>query len=81
MVFSSDLGASTAPLLPAPKSPERANTPMLESTYGDRNYDNRAGRKRRLKAAIERPLQNHGMVLIPTFRIGRPQELLYELRK
>lgn len=79
VVFSGDLGANHTPLLPAPKSPYRADILILESTYGDRLHENRATRRERLKGAIDRALRNGGTVLIPAFSIGRTQELLYEL--
>ena len=79
IVFSGDLGAPHAPLLPAPKSPTRADVLVMESTYGDRNHDDRRTRRQRLKAAIDRALDDGGSVLIPAFSIGRTQELLYEL--
>lgn len=78
-VFSGDLGAPFAPLLPAPRSPYRADTLVIESTYGDRCHENRKTRKLRLKSAIEHALRNGGTVMIPAFSIGRTQELLYEL--
>lgn len=78
-VFSGDLGAPHAPLLPAPKSPYRADVLVLESTYGDRRHEDRTTRRARLKAAIDRALDNQGSVIIPAFSIGRTQELLYEL--
>lgn len=79
VVFSGDLGAPHTPILPEPQSPERADILVLESTYGDRNHEDRATRKQRLAAAIERALANGGTVLIPAFSIGRTQEILYEL--
>ena len=78
-VFSGDLGAPYAPLLPAPRAPYRADRVVLESTYGDRTHEDRKTRRHRLKAAIERALANGGTVIIPAFSIGRSQELLYEL--
>ncbi len=78
-VFSGDLGAPHAPLLPAPKSPYRADTLIIESTYGNRNHESRRERKQRLLAAINQALENQGTVLVPAFSIGRTQELLYEL--
>ncbi|WP_416137059.1 MBL fold metallo-hydrolase RNA specificity domain-containing protein [Halomonas sp. HK25] len=78
-LFSGDLGAPHAPLLPAPKSPWRCDTLVLESTYGDREHEDRRQRRGRLKAAIDRALANGGSVVIPAFSIGRTQELLYEL--
>jgi len=79
VVFSGDLGAPYAPLLPAPKAPYRADILVLESTYGDRNHEPRANRRQRLQAVLEKALADQGTVLIPAFSIGRTQELLYEL--
>lgn len=78
-IFSGDLGAPYAPLLPAPKPPYRANTLVLESTYGNRLHEDRRHRSNRLKAAIDRALENGGTVVLPAFSVGRTQELLYEL--
>jgi metallo-beta-lactamase family protein len=79
IVFSGDLGAPYAPLLPAPKPPYRADVLVLESTYGDRQHEDRRHRRERLKTAIDRALENGGTVVIPAFSVGRTQELLYEL--
>lgn len=77
--FSGDLGAPYAPLLPAPRSPWRADVLVLESTYGDRLHEGRRERRIRLQGIIETALENRGVVLVPAFSIGRTQELLYEL--
>lgn len=79
IVFSGDLGAPHAPLLPAPKPPYRADILVIESTYGDRQHEDRRTRRQRLERVIEQALANNGSVLIPAFSIGRTQELLYEL--
>ncbi|MFK3800060.1 MBL fold metallo-hydrolase [Pseudomonas sp. NPDC088444] len=79
IVFSGDLGSSHVPILPEPKSPEKADLLVLESTYGDRLHEDRATRKARLEAVIDKALADHGTVLIPAFSIGRAQELLYEI--
>lgn len=79
ILFSGDLGAPWAPLLPAPRPPWHADVVVLESTYGDRKHEDRRHRRDRLKKVIERAFQNGGTVLIPAFSIGRTQELLYEL--
>ena len=79
IVFSGDLGAPHAPLLPAPKPPYRADILVIESTYGDRQHEDRRTRRQRLESVIEQALANNGSVLIPAFSIGRTQELLYEL--
>jgi metallo-beta-lactamase family protein len=79
VVFSGDLGAPHAPILPAPKSPYAADILVIESTYGDRNHENRRMRRLRLEQEVERALRDQGTVLIPAFSIGRTQELLHEL--
>lgn len=78
-VFSGDLGAPYAPLLPAPKSPYSADVVVIESTYGDRLHDSRHQRIKRLEQVLLHALQDNGTVLFPAFSIGRTQELLYEL--
>jgi metallo-beta-lactamase family protein len=79
IVFSGDLGAPHAPLLPAPQSPERADRLVIESTYGDKDHEDRETRRYRLKAVLEHALEDGGTVLVPAFSIGRTQELLYEI--
>ena len=79
MVFSGDLGAPNTPLLAGPRSPERADVLVLESTYGDRRHEDRQRRTQRLREVVEHALADGGTVLIPAFSIGRTQELLYEL--
>lgn len=79
IVFSGDLGAPHAPILPAPKPPYKADILVIESTYGDRLHENRRTRRQRLEKVLEHALSNQGTVLIPAFSIGRTQELLYEL--
>lgn len=81
VVFSGDLGAPHSPLLPDLTPPERADLLILESTYGDRRHADREHRRERLQAVIERALQDQGTVLIPSFCIGRTQDLLYELEE
>ncbi|RHW20203.1 MBL fold metallo-hydrolase RNA specificity domain-containing protein [Pseudomonas jilinensis] len=79
IVFSGDLGAPHAPLLPAPGNAWRADTVVLESTYGDRLHEDRRSRRQRFQRVLEHALADGGTVLIPAFSIGRTQELLYEL--
>ncbi len=81
VVFSGDLGAPYTPLLPDPQSPSRADTLIIESTYGDKLHHGRKERQKALKTVIERCLTNDGTILIPAFSIGRTQELLYELEQ
>ena len=79
VVFSGDLGASNTPLLPEPTPPDKCDELVIESTYGDRQHENRETRAARLQAIVERAMRDRGAVLIPAFSIGRTQELLYEI--
>ncbi|WP_113908196.1 MBL fold metallo-hydrolase RNA specificity domain-containing protein [Aliidiomarina celeris] len=79
VVFSGDLGCKNTPLLPDPAALEYADVLILESTYGNRNHENRSERQQRLKTVVEHCIRDRGAVLIPAFSIGRTQELLYEL--
>jgi metallo-beta-lactamase family protein len=79
IIFSGDLGAPHAPILPAPRSPYKADVLVIESTYGDRLHEDRRTRRQRLEQVLQHALSNQGSVLIPAFSIGRTQELLYEL--
>jgi metallo-beta-lactamase family protein len=81
IVFSGDLGAPYAPLLPAPKAPYRADLLVLESTYGDRLHEGRRERRKKLQRVIEGALTDRGAILVPAFSIGRTQELLYEIEE
>lgn len=81
IIFSGDLGAPYAPLLPAPRSPYRADLLVLEATYGDRLHEGRRERRQKLRQIIEGALRDRGVVLVPAFSIGRTQELLYELEE
>lgn len=78
-IFSGDLGAPYTPLLPAPRAPYRADALVIESTYGDRQHEDRRERRSRLRQVLERALNEGGTVMVPAFSIGRTQELLYEL--
>ena len=81
VVFSGDLGASYSPLLSSPRSPSRADTLIIESTYGDKRHEHRNQRSQKLQAVIEHAVSDNGVVLIPAFSIGRTQELLYEIEQ
>lgn len=78
-VFSGDLGSRGNPILNPPKSPERADVLVLESTYGDRLHEGRETRMKRLEQILCLSMENRGVTLIPAFSLGRTQELLYEL--
>ncbi len=75
-VFSGDIGAPGATFVGSVKSPEQADLLVLESTYGDRLHSQRKNRKNELAKRINLALQNNGSLLIPSFSLGRTQELI-----
>jgi len=78
VVFTGDLGRYAAPILRDPQSVASATTLVVESTYGDREHgEDRPvdALERELNAAFARK----GVVVIPSFAIGRAQEVLYHL--
>jgi metallo-beta-lactamase family protein len=79
IVFSGDLGAKQSPILPEPDIPEPCDLLVMESTYGDKNHEERSMRWLRLGEVLSKALTDSGKVLIPAFALGRTQELIYEM--
>jgi metallo-beta-lactamase family protein len=79
ILFGGDLGRYGSPVLPDPTPVEGADVLLLESTYGDRLHVPDDGGAR-LAAIIHETVQRGGRVIIPSFAVGRVEELLYWLR-
>lgn len=77
VVFSGDLGHRGAPILRDPQPVERADLVLLESTYGDRLHRSWNATWSELAEIIRDAEHQKGNVLIPSFAVGRSQELLY----
>jgi metallo-beta-lactamase family protein len=76
IVFSGDLGRYGDPLMPDPAPVPQADYLVLESTYGDRRHAS-TDPAQALLDVIERTAGRGGTVIIPSFAVGRAQELLY----
>ena len=82
IVFSGDVGNTNQPLLNDPKPVEEADYLVIESTYGDRYHDNeRIYPINELADCIQRAFDRGGNVVIPSFAVGRTQEMLYAIRE
>ena len=79
LVFSGDLGVQGSRLLPRPCSVERPDYLIMESTYGDRERDHEADRTETLFGIIRDTVAQEGKVVIPSFAVGRTQEVLTRL--
>jgi metallo-beta-lactamase family protein len=77
--FSGDVGRYGVPIMEDPQPPhERPAALVLESTYGDRLHDPGDAREA-LRAVTARTFARGGTVMIPSFALGRTQEILYHL--
>lgn len=80
ILFGGDLGRFGRPVLPDPTMIDRADYLLVESTYGNRVHqqdDNGA----QLADVINTTAQRGGRIIIPSFAIGRVEELIYWLRR
>ncbi|MBX2859982.1 MAG: MBL fold metallo-hydrolase, partial [Vampirovibrio sp.] len=81
IVFSGDLGHAGAPILRDPTFVEEADWVVMESTYGDRNHRDWEPTWQELGQVITDARKEKGNILIPSFALGRTQELLYTLKQ
>ena len=80
LVFSGDLGMSNRPVLQDPeKVVAEADFLVVESTYGNRLHRPMPETEDEIVAAIERTHATHGNLIIPSFAVGRTQEIIYIL--
>lgn len=80
ILFSGDLGNVERPLIRDPQNPKNADYVVIESTYGDRLHGQRPDYVSQLTDIIQKTFDRGGNVVIPSFAIGRTQELLYLIR-
>lgn len=80
LVFSGDLGRPGSRTMVDPAPLRKVDYLVVESTYGDRTHDP-ADPEDRLAELIRKTTGRGGVVLIPTFAVGRAQSLLYHLHR
>ncbi|MBQ4506558.1 MAG: MBL fold metallo-hydrolase [Firmicutes bacterium] len=81
LVFSGDLGMPDRPILKDPKKIKKADVLIMETTYGGRLHEsNQVSSSRLIDIAVKTSARG-GNVIIPSFAVGRTQELLFELNK
>jgi len=81
IVFSGDLGNKDIPILRDPSIIESADYLVIESTYGNRLHNERVDKAEYFLNLINSTIEKGGNVIIPSFAVGRTQELIYELNK
>ena len=80
-VFTGDLGNNDIPLLDSPTMIEDADYLIMESTYGSRLHIRNDEKAELFLDIVSETLDKGGTVVIPSFAVGRTQEILYELNK
>jgi metallo-beta-lactamase family protein len=80
LVYSGDLGRYDVPVMRDPVVVDAADTLLVESTYGNRRHPPDDGTPLIVRA-VQRAVEQRGVLLVPAFAIGRTQDLLYLLRE
>ena len=80
-VFTGDLGNNDIPLLSEPTMIDDADYLVMESTYGGRLHNRNDDKAEMFLNIVSETLDKGGTVVIPSFAVGRTQEILYELNK
>ena len=80
IIFSGDLGNTNRPLINDPATPPVADYVVIESTYGDRTHGARPDYTAQLTEILQDTFDRGGNVVIPSFAVGRTQEMLYLIR-
>ena len=81
IVFSGDIGNLNQPLIRDPQPPEDADYVVMESTYGNRLHEKPKGYIPGLVQVLKDTFSRGGSVIIPSFAVGRTQELLYYFKQ
>ncbi len=79
VTFSSDLGNHNIPLVPEPDTIDETDILLLESTYGNRLHEPQEDENDKLIAIINETVNKGGNVIIPSFAVGRTQEIIFIL--
>jgi metallo-beta-lactamase family protein len=79
LVFSGDLGRTGAPILRDPSIVSQADYVFVESTYGGRTHESEEDSLTQLERAVNDTVAQQGVLLVPSFAIGRTQEIVWAL--
>lgn len=81
LAFSGDIGNTAQPLLRDPQYIDEADYVIMESTYGNRVHERPTDYVTALAAVLQKTFDRGGNVIIPSFAVGRTQEMLYFIRQ
>ena len=81
IVFSGDVGNTNQPIIKDPQTVAHTDYLVIESTYGNRLHDKPKDTLEELAEIIKTTLDRGGNLVIPSFAVGRTQEMLYAIRQ
>lgn len=81
IVYSGDLGVTGKPILRDPTIIKKADCLIMESTYGDRVHEENSNSIEKLIDIVLKTTRRGGTVVIPSFAVGRTQELIFEFNR
>lgn len=81
VAFSGDIGNINQPLIRDPQFIEKADYVVMESTYGNRVHNRPTDYVTALSGILQKTFDRGGSVIIPSFAVGRTQEMLYFIRQ
>ena len=81
LVFSGDLGREGIPIIRDPETVDHADVLILESTYGNRLHEPYFDSEKKLEQIVNETYKRGGAVVIPSFAVGRTQQLVYTLHR
>jgi metallo-beta-lactamase family protein len=81
VVFSGDIGQSENPILRNPTRLDHADVVVVESTYGNRCHETRENALDALAETVNDVVSRRGNLIVPSFAVGRTQELIFFLKR
>ena len=81
IVFTGDLGNNDRPIINDPENVDETDILVIESTYGDRLHSTISDQSDKFIQIILETIERGGNVIIPSFAVGRTQEILYEINQ
>jgi metallo-beta-lactamase family protein len=81
LIFTGDLGQWNKPIVRDPTTFTRADTVVMESTYGDRDHEDHGSVQTQLEQIVGEAVSAGGAIVIPIFAIERAQELIYHFNR
>jgi len=82
LAFSGDIGRTDRPIIADPTPLDSADFLVMEGTYGDRNHEGAGvAKEAQLAAVLKSAIARGGNIVIPSFAVGRTQEILYYIKR